>query len=114
MCSIGALKGAVGALCGFKPINLTTSTIKILGMHFSYNAILHEEKNFLETVKKMEKILQIWRMRKLTIQGKITVFKTLVISKLVYCSYLSYVPKTIIAMVENCTNNLYGQASLTR
>ena len=100
VCAIGALKGAIGALYGFTPVDLTTNTVKILGMHFSYNATLHEEKNFLEIVKKMEKILQIWRMRSLTLQGKITVFKTLVISKLVYCSYLSYVPKSIIDLVK--------------
>ena len=100
MCAIGALKGAIGALYGFTPVDLTTDTVKILGMHFSYNVTLHEERNFLETGKKMEKILQIWRMRGLTLQGKITVFKTLVISKLVYCSYLSYVPKSIIDLVK--------------
>jgi hypothetical protein len=100
MCTIGILKGPVGALCGFTPVDLTVSTIKILGLHFSYNSDLHEEKNYLDTVKKMEKILQIWRMRKLTLQGKICVFKTLVISKLVYCSYLSYVPKTVAELVK--------------
>ena len=34
---IGSLKGARMAVCGIKCTDLTTETIKILGVHFSYN-----------------------------------------------------------------------------
>ena len=32
--------------CGMQCINLNEQTVKILGMHFSYNKKLQEEKNF--------------------------------------------------------------------
>ena len=37
---LGSLKGVLEAVCGLKSINLTTNTIKILGVHFSYNSTL--------------------------------------------------------------------------
>ena len=103
-CAIGSLKGVTRALCGFKPIDLTNDSAKILGLHFSYNKKIQEDRNFIDTIKKMETILQIWRSRNLTLLGKIAVFKTLAISKLVYCSYLSNVPNSILETVNKIQN----------
>ena len=41
---IGILKGVNWALCGLKSVDLTQQTIKILGIHFSYNLALRDEK----------------------------------------------------------------------
>ena len=54
---IGVLKGASWALCGLKSVDLTNNTIKILGLHFSYNEVLRNEKNFTDTITKIENIL---------------------------------------------------------
>ena len=48
----------------------------------------------------MESVLAMWRWRSLTLAGRITIFKTMVFSKVVFISYLSYVPKTIIEKIE--------------
>ena len=72
------------ALCGMKSINLNFETIKILGTHFSYNKKLEQEKNFYEHINKIQNVLNIWRMRDLSLEGKITVFKSLAISKIVH------------------------------
>ena len=76
---IGVLKRAL-ALCGMDCIDLTKKTIKILGIHFSYNKNLETKENFIIHARKMEKVLKLWRMRNLTLEGKITIFKTLAIS----------------------------------
>ena len=34
---VGTLKGVNGALCGMKCFNIRRKTVKILGVHFSYN-----------------------------------------------------------------------------
>jgi hypothetical protein len=93
---IGVLKGVKWALCGLKSIDLTQQTIKILGIHFSYNINLRDETNFTNTVKKIETLLRVWCQRSLTLEGKITIFKTLAISKIVYIAYLSSVPNYVI------------------
>ena len=44
---------------------------------FSYNKKIENEENFIKLIKKNENVLKIWRARNLTVQGKITIFKTL-------------------------------------
>ena len=96
----GRTKGALGALCGMNTVDLTSDSMKILGIHFSYNKELKIERNFIGTVRKIEKLLGVWRQRSLTLEGKIVIFKTLAISKIVYISYLSETPNIIIENLE--------------
>ena len=67
---IGPLKGVKMAVCGIKCIDLTTETIKILGMHFSYNHKLQIQKNFLKNITNMQNVLNLWRTRNITLEGK--------------------------------------------
>ena len=43
---IGILNGVQVALCSMKCVNLNNETVKILGVHFSYNKNLERVKNF--------------------------------------------------------------------
>ena len=56
---IGALKWVREALCGMQRMNLNEKTIKILGMHFSYNEKLDEEKNFNNHIAKIKDVLMV-------------------------------------------------------
>ena len=71
-------------------------SVKILGIHFSYNKKIEDEENFIKLIKKIEKVLKIWRIRNLTVQGKITIFKTLAISKVIHLALVTNVPQNII------------------
>ena len=77
---IGALKGVQVALCSMRCIDLMSKIVKILGIYYSYNEKLRIQERRIINI---EKILRIWRMGDLSIVGKITVFKTLAISKIV-------------------------------
>ena len=81
---IGVLNGVQVALCGITCVNLNNKTVKILGIHFAYNKNLEQDKNFSEHILKIEIILKLWRIRQLTLEGRITVFKSLAISKVVH------------------------------
>ena len=83
---IGILKGVSMELCGMECIDLTKNSVKILGIHFSYNKKIENEENFIKLIKKIENVLKIWRIRNLTVQGKITIFKT----------YKTNIPQVII------------------
>ena len=97
---IGVKNGVKVALLGIKNIDLNTEHIKILGVCFTYNEELFIEKNFNEVVKKMEKVLGLWRWRGLSLIGRVTVFKALAFSKIVFVSYLNVVPSEIIEKIE--------------
>ena len=77
-------------------VDLTKKTKKVLEIHSSYNKKLETEENFIRHVRKIEKVLKLWRMRNLTPKGKITIFKTLVISKIIHLSLVTNVPTQII------------------
>lgn len=97
---IGVLKGVQMAVCGMKYINLKVDSIKILGIHFSYNELIAREKNFLRAISNIQGVLKLWRMRHLTTEGRIVIFKTLAISKIVYLALLTNTPNIIIDELE--------------
>ena len=57
-----------------------------LGIHFSYDLKQANTLNFEEKVCALEKTLNNWKKRKLTLIDKINIVKTLGLSKLIYCS----------------------------
>ena len=71
------------------------------------------EKKFLAAISNTQSILKIWRMRNLTLKGKMKVFKTLALSKIVQLCLTSVVPKQIIEEIENMQKNfLWNQSTL--
>ena len=64
-----------------KSTNISKENLKILGIHFSYNKKVKQEKNIDCHVVTLDNVLKLWKMRDLSIEGKITIFKTLTIFK---------------------------------
>ena len=70
---IGALKGVQVAFCSMRCIDLVSNIVKISGIYYSYNDELKNQENFKRHIIKIEKFLQIWRVRDLSIAGKISI-----------------------------------------
>ena len=98
---IGVLKGFQVAVSGMRCVDLKNDTLKILGTHFSYNEKLKEERNFYTIVTNIQQVLKIWKMRHFTLEGKIVIFKTLAISKIVFQSLITPVPRHIVNELES-------------
>ena len=98
---IGAKNGVQTALSDVTNINLKNESIRVLGVHFTYNEDIFKKKNFIEVVEKIERVLAVWRWRNLSLTGKITIFKTLAFSKIVFISFLNEVPMSIVQKLEN-------------
>ena len=54
------------------------------------------KRTLLSLLNKIENVLKIWRIRNLTVQGKITIFKTLAISKVIDLALVTNVLQVII------------------
>ena len=67
-----------------------------LGVFFSYNTLKADKLNFDDKLRSMEKILNIWKCRRLTLIGKINIVKTLALSKLIFNSSNLYLPPHVI------------------
>ena len=93
---IVVLKGVQVALCGMRCLDLTIDTLQILGTHFTYNEKLKEEKNFYKVVTDMQRVLEIRKVRRLALVGKIVIFKTIAIPKIVFQAFITTAPKHII------------------
>ena len=55
-----------------------------------------KQKKTLSDMFRKKKVLKIWKMRNLTLEGKIIIFKTLAISKIIHLSLVTNVPTEII------------------
>ena len=108
---IGSLKGVTEAVCGLKSVDLSNDTIKILGIHFSYSKKVQMQNNFISTIKKIQQVLRLWNSRMLTLEGRIMIFKTLAISKIVYRDLITNVPKVIVQELQKNTKKFLWQNS---
>jgi len=76
-------------------INLVTA-MKVTGIVFSYNHEIALNRNFRGTLINIDKMLNIWKMRHLSLLGKIQIIKTFGISQILFVSSMLYFPKELI------------------
>ena len=58
-------------------IDLVSNIVKILGIYYSYNDKLEIQENFKRDMIQINNFLQIWRMRDVSIAGKLLSLKLL-------------------------------------
>ena len=79
----------------------TTEPVKYLGIYVG-----HDDRNKIESMNwdnkliKIQAVLSMWKMRNLTLYGKIVVLKFLVISQIVYAATVLHVPKSFVQKIE--------------
>ena len=84
-----------------KCIDLRNEAIKALGVYFSYNQKIKDDKNVYNIIiSNIQGVLNLWRMRNLTLEGRIVVFKTLAISKIVFLALLTKIPYQVVKELE--------------
>ena len=94
---IGSSRGSKTKPFGIKWPN---EPIKALGVYYSYDPKLLLEKNFIEKLDTIKKLINIWSSRGLSLYGKVTIIKSLIIPKFVYVSSLLPTPKEVIKQLN--------------
>ena len=81
-----------------KPFGIKWSgeSIKALGVYYSYDTKLLYKKNFIERLDSVKKLVNVCSSRGLSVYGKVTVIKSLIIPKFVYILSLLPPPKEIV------------------
>ena len=74
--------------------------IKALGVYFTYDQKLLKEKNFIERLDSIKKLINIWSSRGLSIYGKVTIIKSFLIPKFVYACSLLPTPKELVKQLN--------------
>ena len=86
---------------GEKPLGLDWClTVKNLGVFFSCNQKVVSSHNFEERLDNIQKVINIWNIRGLSLFGRGTIVKTFLISKLLYVSSIIQTPMEIIKRME--------------
>ena len=90
-CWIGTAKKKVSKPIKCRWTSLAKTSIKILGIYFSYDKKLAEKDNLYSLTLDCRSLLNIWKQRWLSLAGKIQIFKSLTASKFVYVSTMTTV-----------------------
>ena len=69
------------------------------------------QNNFISTIKKIQQVLRLRNSRMLTLEGRIMIFKTLAISKIVYLALITNVPKVIVEELQKIQKTILWQNS---
>ena len=84
-------------VCG---IQFAKDHFKTLGIFFSRNETQMIEMNYEKILMKMNKTLNLWSARTLTLKGKVTVLKSLVIPQLLHVCTNMFTPDAFIMQAE--------------
>ena len=78
-------------VCGIRCIDLRNQAIRILDICFSYNQKIKDDKSFY-IILNIQGVLNLWRKRNLTLEGRMVVLKTFAIWKIVIPALLTKIP----------------------
>ena len=81
-------------------INIKICSFKTLGIWFSKNPKEMVTLNFNKRIENIKKILFTWNSRTLSLKGRITIIKALVLPQILFLFNLIYVPKEILDQIN--------------
>ena len=85
-----------------KPLKLRwTRGATCLGMYISNDIHEISQKNIESKIQKIDDLLKLWRLRKLTILGKVRVVNTMIVPQLLYIGNVLHIPKKYIDQYNN-------------
>ena len=102
---IGGKANSEEKLCPEIELKWMRDKVKTLGVWLSTDPVITMKENYNEKLTKLKATLGCWELRRLSLLGKITVLKSLIISQLVYI--LSPLPtdQTVVNEVNNLCYN---------
>ena len=89
-------------------MNIKCGAIRTLGFFNSYDKDLEQKLNFLDNIKTSNDVLKLWEFRGLTLAGRILVFKSLALLKLLYACTMKVPSKFVIDQLNPLHKILFG------
>ena len=89
---IGSLQNCEDEPLGFK----WKTCVKFLGIFITYDVNILVEKNFKQRLKKIANLINLWKSRGLSIHGKVSIIKAILLPKMIYPSSFLSTPATVI------------------
>ena len=86
-------------------MNIKCIAICTLGIFNSYDKDLEQKLNFLDNIENLNDVLKLWEFRGLTLAGRILVFKSLTLLKLLYACTMKVPSKFVINQLNTLHKN---------
>ena len=83
-----------------KKLRYNIGAFKTLGIWFTNKKSDKISLNFDEKIKKIEILLNVWSMRALSLKGKVTILKSLIISQMTFLFSVLFVPEYILQKLD--------------
>ena len=98
-----------------------TNLIKICGLHLCRQPDVEYQRNVLDAIAKMEKIITAWKNRGLSLNGRMVAAKTFVLSQIVFQAQVVEIATKEVKRIErliysfvNGSRSLYGPERIAR
>ena len=62
--------------------------------------VVENGMTFLDDIAKLQKVVNIWKIRNLSLLGKTTIFETLAFSKIIHLALVTNVPTATIELLS--------------
>ena len=89
-------------------IDINKKAFKTLGVWFCGDSHISNNLNYKFRIEKVEKLLFIWKARSLSLKGKITILKTLVVPQFVHLFSTIFTPASVLKTIDTMFFNFYG------
>ncbi len=76
-------------------------SVKICGITYSNDIDIAYKENIINRIVKLERQLNIWRQRNLTIEGKILITKTFGLSQIIYALQSTFIKTTELKQIDD-------------
>jgi len=83
----------------------TKGPVRVLGIYVGGDEEERSKLNWDNKLHKLEKTLNLWKQRELTVFGKITIIKTLALPSIIYSASITSVPSEVTKQVEKLLCN---------
>ena len=81
-------------------IDINKKAFKTLGVWFCGDSHISNNLNYKFRIEKVEKLLFIWKARSLSLKGKITILKTLVVPQFVHLFSTIFTPASVLKTID--------------
>ena len=92
-------------ICTVCGVHVVQDPIKVLGIWITKDTDKISDINFKERIEKLSHLLNMWKQRKLTLKGKVTIVNSLALSQIMYVASVLYVPPDVIEEVNKLMLN---------
>ena len=79
----------------------TYSDVKILKVQFGKNEQNLIDLNWKPKISKIENTVRLWRARRLTFSGKITIIKSFLVSQIIYNAQMISMPENVMKHIDS-------------